>query len=183
MLKLEQSKSKIVLKGNNYFFVMGIVAIIMAAIGCGLILSLLPFEEGYTFSDVFGLIYLCLWVILVLSGAIFSFVTGSKKIIINDDGILCSTFLKKNLLKWAEIKDWGLSYCGQTKGEGNTYYFYFSHEPQRNKNECKKRLKGKMIKTYIIGDDYSEVLSKVIPFCKERTSVEPFIAKDKFHLI
>jgi hypothetical protein len=46
-----------------------------------------------------------------------------------------------------------------------------------------KKLKGKMMKIYVFQDDYSEVVSEIIPFCSEKTNVKPFIGKDKYHFI
>ena len=162
----------------------GIIAMIMSIIGFRIVFGLLPFEEEYTLENIIVLIFICLWPIIVLSIGISAFVTYSKKIEINDEGVLCCSFFEKTFFKWSEIEDWGLSYCGQTKGAGNTYYFYFSKNLQKTKNECKKALKGKMIKIEVIGDvDYYEVVSMVIPFCKEKTPVEPFIGKDKYHFI
>ena len=42
---------------------------------------------------------------------------------------------------------------------------------------------GKMIRTFVIGNDYLEAVSKIIPFCKEKTDIIPFVGKDKYHLI
>lgn len=181
MLKLE--KNKITLKANSIFLGIGIIVMIMSIIGFRIVFGLLPFEEEDTLVDILVLIFICLWPFIASSIGISAFVTNSKKIEINDEGVLCCSFFEKMFLKWSEIEDWGLSYCGQTKGEGNTYYFYFSKNLQKTKNECKKALKGKMIKIEVIGNDYYEIVSMVIPFCKEKTSVEPFIGKDKYHFI
>ena len=180
MFELDQNK---VTYKKGYFWGHCIVSIIMVIIGFRIVIMMLPFDEGYTLWDVFGLIFVCLWIIIVISMGIYAFVTNNKKLEINSEGVLCSTILKKKFLKWSEIADWGLSYCGKTRFEGNTYYLYFSEKPQKIKNECRKKLRGKMIKMYVIGNDYVEAVRDVIPFCTEKTSVEPFIGKDKFHLI
>jgi len=183
MFELSQSKNQIIIKRNTTFLGIGVVTIIMAIAGVRLVFGLLPFEENYTFADILGLLFVCAWILTVLSMGVFAFVTNSKQIAINSEGVLCKSWINTNFIKWADIKDWGLSYCGQTRFEGNTYYLYFSKHECQVKNECKKILKGKMIKTFVIGNDYSETVSKIIPFCKEKTSVIPFIGKDKYHLI
>lgn len=183
MFEYNQSKNQITLKGNAVFGGIGIVAVFMAAMGIRLIFNILPFEDGYTFDDVFGLIFICIWTLIVSVMALCALASNSKKITIDDEGVSCKTWFSKEKLRWSEIKDWGLSYCGQTRWESNTYYFYFSKEQQPIKNECKKKLKGKMIKTVVIGNDYTEIVSKVIPFCTSRTEVEPFIGTDKWHII
>lgn len=71
------------------------------------------------------------------------------------------------LIKWEDIKDWGLSYCGRMRDGDNIYFLYFSEYECRIKNDCKKSLKGKMIKTYIIGENYFDALQDIIPFCQK----------------
>ena len=183
MLETSKFKNEIIVKQNKIFLIIGVVAIIMAIQGIRLIFGLLPFEEGYTFVDVFGLVFVLFWVIVVLSMGIFTFEINSKKITINTDGVLCVSWFRKKFIKWTDVKDWGLSYCGQTRGEGNTYYLYFAEHVCRTKNECKKKLKGKMIKTIVISEEYSQAVSEIIHFCEDKTNVEPFIRKDKYHFI
>lgn len=183
MFELSQSKDQIIIKRNTTFLGIGVVTIIMAIAGIRLLFGLLPFEENYTLADVFGLVFVCVWIVIVLSMGIFAFATNCKQITINSDGVLCESWFRKMFIKWADLKDWGLSYCGETRGEGNTYYFYFSEHECQIKNESKKRLKGKMIKTFVIGNDYLEAVSKIIPFCKDKTDITPFIGKDKYHFI
>lgn len=183
MFELLQSKNQIIIKHNTTFLGIGVVATMMAIAGVRILFGLLPFEEGYTFSDVFGLIFICVWIISVLSMGISAFTVNSKQITINNDGVLCKSWFSKKFVKWSDIKDWGLSYCGQTRWEGNTYYLYFSEHTCPIKNDCKKKLKGKMIRTFVIGDDYFETISKIIPFCEERIEIMPFVGKDKYHFI
>lgn len=183
MFEFSQSKNRIIIKRNSSFLGIGVVTIFMAIAGVRLVFGLLPFEEGYTFADVFGLVFVCIWITVVLGMGVFSFATSSKQITISNDGVLCKSWFNKKFAKWSDIKDWGLSYCGQTRWEGNTYYLYFSEQECRIKNDCSKKLKGKMIKTFVIGGDYSETLRKIIPFCRERTNVEPFVGRDKYHFI
>lgn len=183
MFELSQSKNQIIIKRNTTFLGIGVVTIIMAISGIRLLFGLLPFEENYTFADVLGLVFVCVWVFVVLSMGVFAFATNSKQITINSEGVLCKSWFSKKFIKWADIKDWGLSYCGQTRGEGNTYYLYFSKHECQIKNECKKKLKGKMIKTFIIGNDYFDAVNTIISFCSEKTDITPFVGKDKYHFV
>lgn len=183
MLELTRSKNVIVMKPNRTFMIIGVVALFMAAMGIYLIFGLLPFEENYTSADIIGVVFIFVWVLVVLSMGMYAFATNSKQLMITDEGIFCDSWFVKDFMKWSDVKDWGLSYCGQTRGQGNTYYLYFSKREHAIKNDCKKILKGKMIKTFVIGKDYEETVSAVIPFCRERTDVMPFVGKDKFHFI
>jgi hypothetical protein len=119
--------------------------------------------------------------VLSMSGAFFSM--GSRQIILSDAGVCSKSWFKEELLDWSDIEDYGLSYCGQTQGEGNTYYLYFSKQTFAVKDNYRKKLRGKMIKTIIMSSDYAETVNVVIPFCRRRTHIEPFIAIDKHHFI
>lgn len=183
-MEINVSSQEVKIKPNAIFKGIGIVAIIMA---CTVIYELFPldFEDNYsfdTFIDVFGIVFLILWITVVLSLGCAAFITGNKTVTINDAGVVCRSPWFKNELTWAEIKDYGVSYCGQTRGLGNAYVLYFAPEEQKNKNECKKKLKGKMIRFYVTGDAYSDVINKAFPFCTNFTKIIPFIAEDRFHL-
>lgn len=180
MAENKQTENQIVLKRNTFFLGIGIVAVLMVAMVIRTIFAILPFGDEY---DAFALIFLSVWIVAVLAMAVYAFTVCSRKITINDEGVLCKTWFSKSQIKWDEIKDWGLSYCGVSRGMGNTYYLYFSKQQHPIKNDCKKKLKGKMIKNFVFSNGYDEVISKIVPFCESRTQVEPFIAKDKPHFM
>ena len=183
MFEISKSNEQITIKANEIFRGIGVVCILMAVAGLRLIVGLLPFEEPVTTGDIFGLIFVCVWLAIVLYMGIFSFMTNSRQVILCQEGILYRLWFKKTLMRWEDVADWGLSYCGQTRGEGNTYHLYFSSRVCPTKNECTKILKGSMIKTFIMGDDYHIALRCIIPFCQEKTAVTPFIGRDKYHFL
>ncbi len=183
MVVLNKSNNQIVLKNNPIFLLIGITALCMGIVGFHVIFAILPFEEGYTGGDIYGLIFLCVWTLVAFSMSIASLNTSIQRTIINNEGICTKSWFNKEKLTWSEIEDWGLSYCGQTRGEGNTYYLYFSKSQQKTKNTCSKKLRGTMLKTNVMGEEYSEVVDIVVPFCLSRTAVKPFIGEDKFHLL
>lgn len=182
MVEYNCSENRIVIGRNSTFLAIGVGAAVMAVAGIRLIAGLLPLEHGYTAADVFGVIFACVWTLLAVGMGVAA-LSSNSKITLDDEGVTSATVFAKTRITWDEIADFGLSYCGQTKNEGNTYYLYFSKQQQPVKNECSKRLKGKMIKAVIIGDGYDEMVEKVIPFCASRTKAEPFIGRDKFHLL
>ena len=183
MREISQANDEIIIKGNSFFIGLGVVGGIMSFVGFKLIFGLVPFDEGYTGADIFGFIFACVWTALVSCVSVYGFVISAKKIIINADGVCSVSYLGKKFISWADIKDFGLSYCGQTRGEGNTYYLYFSERECAVKNECTKKLKGKMIKMFVMESDYSDVVNKIIPFCKDKTQIGAFIGKDKYHFM
>lgn len=182
-MKYSETNNQLKIKQNRYFLGGVIVTSIMAIQGIYIIFGLLPFEDGYTAANILGLVFVLVWESFVIFAVIWSIKQCSKYIVISKEGVSCCTLLSKEKVLWDDIKDWGLSYCGQTRGEGNTYYLYFSKHECPNKNDCKKKLKGKMIKFILFGEEYQEVLNFVIPFCSEKTNVKPFVGKDKYHFI
>ena len=181
MQNSSHTEASVVIKQNPVFLFIGVAACLMAVFGLRLLFGLLPLEDGYTAIDIFGVIFVCVWILLVLGMGCFALKTASKKFTIDHRCVSCKSWFRKDFLSWYDIRDWGLSYCGQTRGEGNTYYLYFSKEILPAKNECAKRLKGKMIKIYVIGDEYADAVNRIIPFCRAQTSVTPFVAEDQFH--
>ena len=179
-MKIEISGGRITVKPNTIFLWIGIGAWLLSCTGIRMLILCIPPEEP---GDIVGIVFLCVWTLVVFSLGIAAVRLGVRTITIDKEGVSSRTLGSRKSLTWGEIEDYGLSYSGQTRGEGNTYTLYFAVKKQRTRNDCKKRLKGKMIKTYIIGCTYSEVTEKVFPLCKSFTHVEPFIAADKFHFI
>ena len=172
-------ENEIAIKGNNNFFLPGVGATVMIFFGVRMIVESLLIEGELTGVDLLGTAFLCLWTSVAVWMACYSFLSATRQIIINNHGVKCRSLFKSKFFSWAEIEDFGLSYCGQTKGVGNTYYFYFAKELLIAKNEEKKKLRGEMIKTIVIGDDFFDVINEIIPFCKRFTGVEPFISGDE----
>ncbi len=184
MFEQSKSKNEIELKNRNSIFKgIAVGAIFMGFMGIQLLCELSLFEEGVSAGDIFGLVFICVWIFATFWMGIMALIASTKKIIVNDEGVQCRTLFSKHKLLWSEIQDWGLSYCGQTRGEGNTYHFYFSTRHHPIKNKYSKRLKGKMIKTVVIGIEYYEYVNEIIPFCTMRTGVPPFIGEDAHHWI
>ncbi len=182
-IKFDAINNRYIFKGNIFFLTLSGVAIYMASSGIRMIFEILPFDDSYTGGDVFGIVFMSVWTALVLSGFFIGLTNATKKVIINTEGVTCKTIFSKKEYLWSEIEDWGISYSGNTRGEGNTYDFYFSKNPQSSKNECRKQLKGKMIKIFVFESEYERVVEEVIPFCSSRTFIEPFIGVNKYHFL
>lgn len=184
MLKFNRAKSKIVIKRNTPFLFVGIIIIALSIAECILILGFLDFDIKYTFTDLLDLTFVFIWTLIFFGLGLYVLSANSKEITIDDSGVLCKSIFIKRFISWSEIKDWGLSYCSQTRWEGITYYLYFSKEVHPIKNGNKKKLRGKTIKTFIIGNDaYTDVVSDIFPFCSERSKTEPFVGNNKYHFV
>ena len=182
-MRIQVNDTQAVVKSHSIFAMISIGAVLMFFIGGSAALELFSSASEVSSADIFGGIFICIWLAVVLWMGVYGLVTASKKLTVDAEGVCCSSLFYKRSLAWREIRDFGLSYAGQTRGEGNTYYLYFASSEQKTKNECKKKLKGKMIKIEIIGGEYQAAVSELIPFCRKFTTVEPFVGEDKFHLI
>ena len=178
-----RTKNRLIVKRESYFLGGVLMAGVMAIGGLFLITGLLPFEEGYTVADVFGFVFVCLWEAFVVCAILWYAREHSKYMVISAEGIRSCTCFKKAFVAWDDVRDWGISYCGQTRWKGNTYFVYFSKEEHPVQNECKKKLKGNMLKTFVYEEDYGEAVNILIPFCADKTDVAPFVGKDRYHFM
>lgn len=176
MSVISAKDNRIVIKGPTYFVVFSIVGAYMSYEGLSMIFSMLPFQGDYGALDYFGLAFLCVWTAIVISFTLFGFISFTKRIIIDQEGIHYSTVMKKELIKWSQIQDFGVSFSGCV-GPGKAvcmYDLYFSKEVLKVKKNGKKVLKGKLIKIYLFDDYLSELSDTVFPYCKKFTSVEAY---------
>ncbi len=183
MLTYQKTPEGITLKADGFFTGGVIGGGVMACIGAFGIADLLPFEPDYTGADIFGFIFMLVWEALAIYATLYYLGEAGRTLTLTDEGILCRTCFRTQLLTWEEIRDWGLSYCGQTKGRGNTYYLYFATTPQKTKNPCRKRLRGRRIQFFVLEDDYGKVTEWVIPYGATKTQVPPFVGEDRYHFL
>ena len=155
----------------------------MAAVGVFAVIAQLPFPEDYGASNVAGVIIAGVWTLIMLCMGITAASAGSAEITIDGDGIKRKSKLVKSCLCWSEVEDWGLSYTGKSRFGERYYDLYFSKHVCPEKNECGKKLKGKMIRFIVNGSDYFRIVERVIPFCKDKTDVPPFVGEDRPHFL
>lgn len=126
-------------------------------------------------------------ILRIVSGVLFVIIAlmmGFKTVIINETGVISKILLLQKTLTWDEIKDYGISYLSKGRKGKYWYVLYFANKEQRTKKASKKKLKGNMIKLYVIGDaQYNKIVNSVFHFCMRFTKAKPFVAEEKFHLI
>ena len=174
---------RIIFSCNKINLLLLVFPIYLFVSGVELVLGLLPFEEGYTVFDVFVFVFACVWTAVVGWMIFYLIYDIFKTTVLDLEGVTVKFLSYTKKIEWREIKDYGISYFGKAKGDGNMYHLYFATVEQKQKTSCKKKLKGNMVKVTIMHEDYQEVIESVIPFCQTKTSVVPFIGEDKFHLI
>ena len=100
----------------------------------------------YLLFDVFGFLFACVWTIVVGWMTFYLTFNICKKTVLDSEGITVTFLSYKKELGWQEIKDYGLSYSGKAKADGNVYDFYFATEEQVQKNNFRKHQKRKIWK-------------------------------------
>lgn len=169
-------------RNDEIYLVVGVMTSLFSAFGIYLLVIVFPFDGDYTAFDIAGFVFVCVWTAIVLTMCVFCFITHFKEFLIDDSGISCSLFGKKSVTSWSEISDWGISYLGSKRSfghYGDVYCLYFAKSKQRKKNSNSKKFSGKVIKIYVSGDDFYRALNSVIPFCRKRTGVAPFITEKR----
>ena len=115
---------------------------------------------------------------VVLTGlGIFELNSGSKKIIIDSKGISCKSLFKKQYIKWADVKDYGISYTGETRYRDSTYYLYFAESLKPTQSEVSKKIDVNTMKIFIFKKERDKAEKEIIPFCRQYSEVSPFISK------
>ena len=168
------------ISNNRLFLAISILTALMSVAGAVLMFNLISDFE-FSFENIFGVVFVSVWICVVFTIGFTSFIMFSKVLILSDKGVLCKSVFKSRFLDWSEIKDFGLSYCGQTRFEGNTYYLYFSKNVLKQKNDERKIVKGVKFKVYVLESECDEIAEKVFAYCKKYTCNEPFVPKIKHH--
>ncbi|MGM9681839.1 MAG: hypothetical protein ACI3XR_10090 [Eubacteriales bacterium] len=123
---IKATDGKIIVKGNRFFLGIGIAATLMVMIGvCDLISSLVSFKADHTAADVFGLIFVSVFIGAVVWMAWKGYFEYSKKIVLSDEGVFYRNLLGKKSRLWSDIRDFGISYSGSVKGGGRAYDLFF----------------------------------------------------------
>lgn len=185
MLKVDKSNDRIVITGNPLFLCMCLICGVMICTALKEFIFDNLFLSGEEFGpfDIFGAVFLCVWTGLVLWMGVYSFLNFVKTITVCNDGVVCSVLFRKRTLTWSEIEDYGLSFFGHNRDGTSMYLIYFSAERQkiktgRGKKTEKKKLNRNVLKILVFGSDYENILHTVIPFCRERGHVAPFIENE-----
>lgn len=182
-MKIEKTENGAVkIRGNHLFLLGSIFGIIMAVVGVVLLIKTICNSEFLT-EDIAGIVFISIWISVAFGLGFSLLIAATKELVLDDKGILSASLIKKDFLNWSEVKDWGLSYCGQTRGEGNTYYLYFSNKELESKSNDKKKLKGVKIKVYVLEREYTETVAKIVTYCKKHIAAEPFIPEINFHFL
>lgn len=166
------SEREIVIKENAYAWFVGVGA---------LLISMFRVKPLLDIQSTVGRIFITIWILSFWGMGAWALIHGSKKLKLNDEGILHTSWISSEFLPWGELEDYGLSYYGKTNKHLNTYRLYFSKQVHPIRNEYSKRLRGKMIKVDIVDKEYGIAVRSILPFCRQRTNAQNFIGRDKSH--
>jgi len=131
--------------------------------------------------NVPNLIFISIWIIFISLVFIPLFAECyGHKIIIDYDGVYEKNFLKKEMIHftWENINDWGVTYSGIGKG-GRFYSLYFSPVVIPTKRNSMKQLrKRKNVIVFKFEENYyKQVIDIMVPYCKSKVTILPFISK------
>ena len=156
-----------ILKYNAYFVFTGFLLLAIAVFLFSAVFKLVLGQKSFVPTDILDIVFVAAFVFTVLGFSVYCLVSGFKKLEITESGVRSG----RRFCKWSEIRDWGVFYYSTVRGGDSFYCLYFSENKQH------KKPKGKMIKFIVAEKNLSEIVNGVIPFCKEKTEIPPFIFK------
>lgn len=166
-MKLEKTKNDIILKYDAHLIFNGFLMLTTAVFLFSAVFKLVLGQKSFMPTDIFDIVFVAAFVFLVFGLSVYSLTVGFKKLEITESGVRSG----RRFYKWSEIRDWGVFYYSTVRGGDSFYCLYFSENKQH------KKPKGKMIKFIVAEKNLSEIVNGVIPFCKEKTEIPPFIFK------
>ena len=166
-MKLEKTKNDIILKYDAHLIFNGFLILTTAVFLFSAVFKLILRQKSFVPTDILDIVFVAAFVFTVLGFSVYCLISGFKKLEITEGGVRSG----RRFYEWAKIKDWGVSYYATTRGGDSFYCLYFSEK------KLDKKLKGKMIKFIVSEKNFHKIINVVIPFCKERTDVSPFIFK------
>ena len=183
MSQIHYDEKQITVKGTSLFLTIGIGGAFMACSGLFFFKDVLFYSEEYGTAELFGLAFMLVWTSVAIWMSLYSLTAFFKKLVIDENGISCKTPFQTKWYGWSEIRDFGLSYSGTTRGGGSIFDLYFAKTEQQTKKHDKKKLKRDVLKTFVTDADCHAILDTVIPFCERYTAVTPFIPHDRCHTV
>ncbi len=154
-----------ILKYNAYFVFTGFLLLAIDVFLFSAVFKLILRQKSFVPTDIFDIVFVAAFVFTVLGFSVYCLISGFKKLEITEGGVRSG----RRFYEWPEIRDWGVSYYATTRGGGFFYCLYFSEK------KIDKKLKGKMIKFIVSEKNFHKIINDVIPFCKEKTEISPFI--------
>lgn len=172
MVDLKKCENRIEIKNS------GSMPIVLFICGFLTVIFFIVIFSGISTGDPIGVVEVIFFVAFCAFFLGIAYSDSKKILTVSDNGVTFKSALKSDYISWADIKDWGISYHSRSK-YGCYYYLYFSIESQNEKNMYSKKFKGKMIKFLFNGNEYKTIIDNLIPYCAEKTTIAPFIGKEK----
>lgn len=141
----------------------------------GIIVFIMTFS--LKFENILETVIPFIFAVFLTGLGIFELNSGSKKITIDSRGISCKSLFKRQYLKWTDVKDYGISYTGETRYRDSTYYFYFAESLKPTQSDVSKKMDVNTIKIFLFKKDRDRIEKEIIPFCQQYSKLSPFISK------
>ncbi len=174
MVEFDRRKNEYILYTSRLNIIVCAMPLFMFGVGIKLIVEMILGLDGWKTADVIGLLFVIIWTTLVFFALLFAIKETTRRIAINEDGVLCKTLISSDFLRWSEIEDWGIFYQGYTRG-GEIHILYFSKEILSVTRNEKKKVKTKTIQFGISEAESHDMVSQIVDFGKTRSFIEPFV--------
>ena len=141
----------------------------------GIIVFIMTFS--LKFENILETVIPFIFAVFLTGLGIFELNSGSKKITIDSKGISCKSLFKRQYIEWTDVKDYGISYTGETRYRDSTYYFYFAESLKPTQSDVSKKMDVNTMKIFLFKKDRDRIEKEIIPFCQQYSKVSPFISK------
>lgn len=175
MQKIVRKGSSITVSPYESAWIVCVFAGGMIGVGVKLLIDQCLEMEQFHWMDAVGGAFLLLWIGLALWMGFKASELAKTVLVFCDEGIVLAGPRSTRELKWEAVQDYGLHYIGKSRGT-NLYELYFADRPQKQKNGQTRRLDKEVIRIQIRGaEEYDQIMAQILPYCKDRTDVKPFI--------
>lgn len=177
MNQVEINMNNIVVKPNREIFASGIFSLFLGCLALTLLLNgsepTAPIEM--TLADRLATKICYMFILLFFGFGFWGIITGSMRLVIDENGVCGKRLFSKKRLLWSEIHDYGIfdSSDGDIHGKIGILYFSAAELPL-NKKRTKKMIKGRTVYAYVkcSGAD----ADRIVAFCRRYARCEPFVS-------
>ncbi|MGN1443951.1 MAG: hypothetical protein ACI4XE_08895 [Acutalibacteraceae bacterium] len=177
MNQAEMNTNSILVKPNRVFLARGVFSLFLGCLVLGLLFNgsepIAPIEM--TNADKLGTKIWYVFLLLFFGFGFWGIITGSMRIVIDENGVCGKRLFSKKRLLWSEIRDCGIFDSGDGDIHGKISVLYFSAvELPPNKKQTKKKIRRRTVYAYV---QYSgEDADRIVAFCRRYAKCEPFVS-------
>lgn len=166
--RLSVDKNSIIIKPRKSDVIQLVIVLLLFAVVTAAIVSVAVEDKTVT-AILLSIIISVISLIVIVKE-----IPSESTLTIDQSGIKSKLLFIEKKIAWNELQDFGFSYYGETRYDGELFNLYFSCETLKTNKNGKKKLNGKTIRVYVHDDEYDTFESEVISFCRRHTSLSPY---------